>query len=88
MNSRFIFALGLLNQTQSVPSYVFLYDKTNKLHQLHSFSSLTVPKWDIGANYHLEPTQEKKFLVGTNLIWWENYAELKKLFIDIRFKRA
>jgi hypothetical protein len=81
-NSRFIFALGSLNQKQPVPSYLFLYDKTNAFHQLHSFPTLTIPKYDIGANYHLDSIQEKKLLSGTQLIWWEDFAELKKMFVS------
>jgi len=81
-NSRFIFALGLLNQKQLVPSHLFLYDKTNKLHQLHSFPTLTIPKYDIGANYYLDSIREKRLLKGTQLIWWESFAELKRLFVS------
>ncbi|MBU0978570.1 MAG: hypothetical protein ABIJ33_02685 [Patescibacteria group bacterium] len=81
-NSRFIFALGLLNQKQPISSHLFLYNKTNQLQQLASFSSLTVPKYDIGANYDLESILEKQLLQGTHLIWWEDFDQLKKLFID------
>ncbi|PIY80386.1 MAG: hypothetical protein COY80_03275 [Candidatus Pacebacteria bacterium CG_4_10_14_0_8_um_filter_42_14] len=81
-NSRFIFALGLLNQRQEVPSHLFLYDKTNKLQKLHSFPTLTVPKYDIGANYHLDSIQAKRLLSGTQFIWWEDFAELKRLFLS------
>lgn len=83
-NSLFIFALGLLNQKQPISSHLFLYDKTNQLYQLHSFSTLTVPKYDIGANYRLETTRQKQVLRGTHFMWWENFAELQKLFVSTK----
>jgi len=80
-NSCFIYALGLLNQKQPVTSSLYLYDKTNQLHQLHSFSSLTMPKWDIGSNYHLDPSKEKQALKGVNYLWRKDVAELTKLYL-------
>jgi len=80
-NSRFIFALGLLNQKQPISSHLFVYDKTNHLYQLHTFSTLTVPKYDIGANYHLKTARQKQVLRGTCFMWWENFTELQKLFV-------
>ena len=81
-NSRFIFALGLLNRLRPVASHLFVYNRLNRLQFLRHFPDLTVPRYDLGSNYHLETAEEKRCLRDTRLIYWENLDRLKKLYIN------
>lgn len=61
-NSRFILGLLELNKTQPVPSYLFVYSRSNELKFVKKFDSLCVPAWDIGANYHQASFEEMEQL--------------------------
>ncbi|GEM_PF-1545307 len=74
VNSRYIFGLSLINKIKPVKSFLFLYSDDNKLYFIKEFSSLTVPRYDIGSNYHLKSAEEEKILSGTNLIEWKDFT--------------
>ncbi|MBU1085270.1 hypothetical protein KKB06_02885, partial [Patescibacteria group bacterium] len=81
-NSRFIYALGIINQHQPVPSFLYVYNSQNHLQLLKQFSNLTVPRYDIGSNYHLEANDQKQCLSQTSLIEWEDINKLNKITIE------
>ncbi len=60
-------------------SFLFLYGDDNKLYFIKEFSLLTVPRYDIGSNYHLEGTEEEKILSGINLIEWKDFTKLREI---------
>lgn len=78
-NSKFIFGLSLINKTNPVGSYLFSYSSDNKLYFVKEFSSLTVPDYDIGWNYHLKGRDAEKVLLGTNVIEWKDFNKLKEI---------
>lgn len=80
-NSIFIFGLLELNKTQPVPSYLFLYSKENKLLFIKKFDSLCVPLYDIGANYHLERSEEERLKQGGVFLRWDGINEIKEIEI-------
>ncbi len=79
INSEYIYGFSLINKIKPVRSYLFLYDDNNKLYFIREFSSLTVPRYDIGDNYHLESEEEKMILSETNLIEWKDFTKLKEV---------
>jgi len=79
INSKYIFGLSLINKAKPVKSYLFLYGGNNELYFVKEFPSLTVPRYDIGENYHLNGGEEKKILSGTNLIEWKDFFKLKEI---------
>lgn len=80
-NSKFIFGFGLINRERPISSYLFLCGSDNHLYFIKKFSSLTVPRYDIGSNYFLKDSEIGKILLGVNLIEWENFGSLEKLKI-------
>jgi hypothetical protein len=82
VNSRFIFGFSLINKTKPIKSYLFLYSDDNKLYFIKEFSELTVPRYDIGCNYHLKSKEEERILSKTNLIEWKDFAKLSELKVD------
>lgn len=81
-NSKFIFGFSLINKIKPVKSFLFLYGDDNQLYFIKEFSSFTVPRYDIGSNYHLNSEEEKKILSGTNLIEWKDVIKLKEIKIN------
>lgn len=79
VNSEYIFGFSLINKIKPVKSYLFLYGDDNKLYFIKEFSSLTVPRYDIGSNYHLEGAEEQKILSETNLIEWKDFTKLREI---------
>jgi len=80
-NSEFIFGFGLINKTNPVKSYLFLYADDNQLCFIKEFSSLAVPRYDIGSNYFLPNRESEKILSGARLMEWENFNKLEKIII-------
>lgn len=78
-NSMFIFGFGLINQSISIPSYLFLYSNKNELFFIKKFSSLCLPYYDIGSNYFLSPNDERKTLQKVNFIKWDNFSKVKEI---------
>jgi hypothetical protein len=58
---------------------LFLYGDDNELYFIQDFPSLTVPRYDIGENYHLKSEEEKVILSKTSLIEWDDFARLKEV---------
>jgi hypothetical protein len=81
-NSKFIFGFSLINKLKPITSYLFLYSDDNRLYFIKKFSSLTVPRYDIGSNYFLKNSEEEKILAGVNLIEWKDSIKLKKIKIN------
>ncbi len=79
INSKYIFGFSLINKTCPIKSYLFLYGDDNGLYFIHEFSSLTVPRYDIGENYHLKSEEEKVILSKTSLIEWDDFMMLKEI---------
>jgi hypothetical protein len=63
--SRFGFAFGLFNQTQSIPSHIFVYDKENVLRYLDTLEKLCLAPSDIGSNYQLNHEEMRQVLRDT-----------------------
>ncbi len=82
VNSKFIFGFSLINKTNPVKSFLFLYSDDNQLYFIKEFSSLIVPRYDIGSNYHLKSEEEKKILLKTDLFEWEDLDKLKEIKIN------
>lgn len=80
-NSKFIYGFSLINKKKPIKSYLFLYSDDNRLYFIKEFSSLTVPRYDIGSNYFLKSNEEGKILNGINLIEWVDFNKLKKVKI-------
>jgi hypothetical protein len=80
-NSKFIYGFSLINKSKPIKSYLFLYSDDNQLYFIKEFSSLTVPRYDIGSNYFLKSGKGEKILAGVNLIEWEDFNKLKKIKI-------
>jgi len=80
-NSEFIFGFGLINKTNPVKSYLFLYAEDNQLYFIKEFPSLAVPRYDIGSNYFLPNRDGEKILSGTKLMEWESFYKAKKIII-------
>ena len=80
-NSEFIFGFGLINKTNPVKSYLFLYADDNQLYFIKEFPSLAVPDYEIGSNYFLKNREWKRILSGTKLMEWESFYKLKKIVI-------
>lgn len=79
-NSAFIYGFSLINKKKPIKSYLFLYSDDNQLYFIKEFSSLTVPRYDIGSNYFLKNRNEgEKILNGVNFIEWEDFNKLKKV---------
>lgn len=74
-NSMFIYGYALLNQKKPVPTYLFLYTKTNELIHIASFRSLTVPARDLGSNYHIPQKEEEKVLGSVHFIRWKIFEQ-------------
>lgn len=79
INSKFIYALLTFNKEQPIPSYWFLYSEDNRLLFIKRFSSLTVPDYDIGSNYSIDPNQDKKLRQNGQLIRWNNWMNFSQL---------
>jgi hypothetical protein len=79
INSKYIFGFSLINKTSPIKSYLFLYGDDNELYFIQDFPSLTVPRYDIGENYHLQSEEEKVILSKTSLIEWDDFARLKEV---------
>lgn len=71
-NSKYIYAFGLVNQQQPIPSHLFYYSPNNTLEYVRSFDTLTLPWFDIGSNYHISREQEDAALRGTHFLAWSS----------------
>ena len=63
--SRFGFAFGLFNQTQSIPSHIFVYDKENVLRYVDTLEKLCLAPSDMGSNYQLNHEEMRQVLRDT-----------------------
>jgi hypothetical protein len=63
--SRLGFAFGLFNQTQSIPSHIFVYNKDNVLRYGDTLEKLCLAPFDMGSNYQLNHEEMRKTLHGT-----------------------
>lgn len=82
-NSKFILGLSLMNKIKPIKSFLFLYSSDNKLYFIKEFSSLTVPGYDIGCNYHLKSSEVEKIISETNLIRWKDFNELTEVNVTL-----
>lgn len=80
-NSKFIFGFSLINKIKPIKSYLFSYGDDNKLYFVKEFSSLTVPSYDIGWNYHLKSAEAEKILSKINLIEWTDFLKLREITV-------
>ena len=78
-NSKFIYGLLELNQKQQIPSYLFIYSDVNTLLFVKKFSSLCVPLYDIGSNYHLERGEVERLERNGIFLRWEEMNVVKKV---------
>lgn len=81
VNSKCIFGFSKINQVLRVPSYLFLYNNKNQLLFIKRFSSLCIPRYDIGSNYHLSQRNEDTLLRGTKLLTWNMLDNIKNITI-------
>jgi len=80
-NSIFIFGLLELSKTQPIPSYLFLYSKENTLLFVKKFTNLCVPQCDIGANYHIEHSEEERLKQDGDFLRWNTLRDIKEIEI-------
>ncbi len=71
INSMYIYGYALINKHTPVPSSLFIYDKRNFLWFVKRFSSLTIPEFDIGSNYHISREEGQCILKDTRIFRWE-----------------
>lgn len=81
INSRFCLAFGLINQRRRVPSYLHVYNRENRLFLIKKFSGLTLPQWNIGANYHIDRQERECALKGVQSLAWNDFGRLKEISI-------
>jgi hypothetical protein len=62
--SRLGFVFGLFNQTQSIPSHIFVYDKENVLRYVDTLEKLCLAPSDMGSNYQLNHKEMRQVLLG------------------------
>jgi len=79
INSKFIYGFSLINKIKPIPSYLFIYSDANELKFVKKFNHLTVPRHDIGSNYHLSYEESEEILSGINLLEWEDIFKVKTL---------
>jgi hypothetical protein len=63
--SRLGFAFGFFNQTQSIPSHIFVYDQENVLRYVDTLEKLCLAPSDMGSNYHLNQKEMRQVLRDT-----------------------
>lgn len=80
-NSILIYGLLELDKTDSVMSYLFLYNKHNELLFGKSFPSLCIPRYDIGSNYPLSSKEDKKLRAGATFLSWDGFGKMEKVEI-------
>ena len=71
INSMYIYGYALINKHTPVPSALFIYDKRNFLWFVRRFSSLTIPEFDIGSNYHISREEGQCILKDTRIFRWK-----------------
>ena len=81
INSKFIYGFSLINKIKPIPSYLFIYSDENELIFIKKFSHLTVPRYDIGSNYHLLHKESEEILSGVDLLEWRDVFKVKTLKI-------
>ncbi|HBB37203.1 MAG: hypothetical protein A2374_01730 [Candidatus Moranbacteria bacterium RIFOXYB1_FULL_44_23] len=80
-NSEFIFGFVLINKTNPVKSYLFLYADDNQLYFIKEFPSLAVPCYEIGSNYFQPNREGEKIFSRTRLMEWESFYKAEKIII-------
>lgn len=78
-NSKFIYGFSLINNKKPIASYLFLYSGDNQLHFVKKFSSLTVPRYDVGSNHFLIKNEEKRILPKTRFFMWKDFAKVREI---------
>jgi len=63
--SKFGFAFALFNQTQAIPSHIFVYDKDNILRYVDTLKKLCLAPSDMGSNYQLNHEEMRQLLRDT-----------------------
>jgi hypothetical protein len=63
--SKLRFAFALFNQTQAIPSHIFVYDKDNILRYVDTFDKLCLAPTDMGSNYQLNHKEMQQLLRDT-----------------------
>ena len=81
-NSKFIYAFARLNKIKPIPSYLFIYSEENQLNFIKKFNQLTIPRYDIGENYHLDQKEHRKLLSDCQMISWKNFEVVNKILIS------
>lgn len=84
-NSLFIYGLLELSQYQAVPSYLFLYSEDNQLLFIKKFERLTVPVYDIGANYFLDSAIDRKLKKNGQFLQWDSRDRIEKIKVSPGF---
>lgn len=82
-NSKFILGFSLINKIKPIKSFLFLYGGDNKLYFIKEFSSMTVPRYDIGCNYHLKYEEIEEIISKTTLIEWKDFNKLTKMNVAL-----
>ena len=85
-NSKFIYGFSLINKKKPIKSYLFLYSDDNRIYFIKKFSSLTVPRYNIGSNYIIKRSEEEKIFSKTNFIAWKDFIRAKEIKIKFNNK--
>ncbi len=83
INSKFILGFSVINNIKPIKSYLFLYGSDNVLYFIKEFSSLTVPRYDIGSNYHLKYEEIEEIISRTALIEWKDFNKLTNVNVAL-----
>ena len=81
-NSIFIYGLLALNKIQPIPSYLFMYSEENKLLFIKNFPSFTIPSYDIGTNYSVDNSLDKKLRQNGHFIKWDDFLTFNHISIN------
>lgn len=82
INSIYSYGYALINQRIKIQSALFIYDSENILWFIKRFSSLCLPGFDIGSNYHLESKEAARCLRWTRFLNWAiNQQPIKEIVL-------
>lgn len=84
INSKFIFGFSLINKIKPMKSYLFLYGDNNQLYFIEEFSTLTIPRSDIGSNYFLKHKEELKILEKVHLLDWKGFVKAEEIHVTMK----
>lgn len=81
-NSMFIYGLLALNKIKPIPSHLFIYSEENELLFIKNFPSFTISSYDIGTNYSVDNSLDKKLRQSGHFIKWDDFFTFGQVSIN------